>query len=245
MNANQIPESSRRNFLALAGVGSLTALTGPLPASHANQDPAMPPPAEHQLPNLPYGYDALEPHLDEETLRLHHQKHHGGALKGLNRTEKKLQEVVKSGEFEASRELARSLAYYGSSHMLHSLFWTNMTANGGGRPGAGLSKAIERDFGSWKAFRALFVAATGSAPASGWGLLAYHPVLNRLQVLQVADHENGTCWGAVPLLACDVWEHAYYLKYQNRRADWIEVFMEKLVNWEDVARRFSEATKGR
>jgi len=248
MNAVRAAQTSRRGFLGLAGVGALGALAhaslGDEVGAQEAHDEHAPGDAEHRLPDLPYAYDALEPHLDEQTLRLHHQKHHGGAVRGLNHVEEQLRRLTpKDSDFSVSRELCRGLAYYGSSHVLHSVFWTNMKPKGGGRPEGELAKAIERQFGSWDVFRPLFVAAANTAPASGWGMLAYHPVLERLQVLQVEDHQNGTTWGAIPLLVCDVWEHAYYLKYQNRRADWTEAFMNDLVNWNDVAQRFEQARK--
>ena len=237
MTTTGVPQTSRRGFLGMAGAGALAAL----PGSGAAQDKAGAARGEHVLPDLPYAYDALAPHLSEEILRVHHTKHHGGALKGLNRTEAALAQLTADGDFSQAAELARGLAYYGSSHLLHSVFWTNMQPEGGGRPEGDLAKAIERGFGSWAVFRKLFVAASNSAPGSGWGVLAYHPALERLQVLQVQDHENNLAVGAVPLLACDVWEHAYYLKYQNRRAEWTEAFMSKLVNWSDVGRRLERA----
>lgn len=234
--------TTRRSFFGVAGAGSLGLLADRLPELGSSaQLLAGQPVAEHVLPDLPYAYDALEPHLDAATLRLHHQKHHGGALRGLNRTESQLAENAEKGDFSKSRELCRALAYYGSSHELHSIFWTNMKADGGGSAEGELAKRIAEDFGSLSAFEQLFVAACNTAPASGWGMLAYHPGFDRLQVLQVADHENGVVMGTVPLLACDVWEHAYYLKYQNRRADWVKVFMAELVNWNDVAARYARA----
>lgn len=235
MNTHSSP--SRRQFFGYTGAGVLTALVADSRPGHAGRGAA-----EHVLPDLPYAHDALEPHLDAETVQLHHERHHGGAVRGLNRTEAALAQAAASGDYSGARELCSSLAYYGSSHVLHSLFWTNMKAGGGGRPEGDLAEAIARDFGSWDGFKGLFIQATNSAPAAGWGLLAYHPGLGRLQLLQVRDHENGALCGSVPLLACDVWEHAYYLKYQNRRADWTQAFVDHLINWDDVAERFAATT---
>ncbi len=147
----------------------------------------------------------------------------------------------KQGEFNDSRKLCRALAYYGSSHVLHSIFWTNMKPKGGGSAEGELAKRLKHDFGSLETFQSLFLTASNSAPASGWGMLAYHPAFDRLLVLQVEDHEKLTLWGAVPLLVCDVWEHAYYLKYQNRRKEWTSTFLEHLVNWENVGQRLAAA----
>lgn len=229
--------TSRRQFLGSAGAGAAMLGVGGTCAGISK----VPSIGAHELPDLPYEPDALEPHLDARTVELHYTKHHGGAVRGLNRTERALAEATKARDFAAARELARSVAYYGSSHVLHSIFWTNMKPGGGGSPEGELAKRIARSFGSTPAFLALFLATTNTAPASGWGVLAYHPVLDRLQVLQIADHESHVLCGAVPLLACDVWEHAYYLKYQNRRADWTRTFVERLVDWRDVEKRFAAA----
>ncbi len=166
-------------------------------------------------------------------------------MRGLNRTEKAFLEMSKSGDFSGTRKLCRDLAYYGSSHVLHSMFWTNMKppveGEPAGKPAGELADLLKRDIGSVAAFRSLFLAASNSAPASGWGMLAYHPGFDRLMVLQVEDHENGILCGAVPLIVCDVWEHAYYLKYQNRRTEWTAAFLGQLVDWKNVAERLSAA----
>ena len=234
--------TNRRQFFGLTGAGVLGLVPGieTLGASRA-RSPHARAAREHELPDLPYDYDALEPHVDEATMRLHHQKHHGGAVRGLNRTEKALAALSKSGDFAGARKLCRDLAYYGSSHVLHGIFWTNMKPSAAGEPAGELADLLKRDFGSIEAFLGLFLAATNSAPASGWGMLAYHPQLERLMVLQVEDHENGIVSGVVPLLVCDVWEHAYYLKYQNRRAEWTATFLAQLVDWENVSGRLSAA----
>lgn len=232
--------ADRRQFLGYTGLGALglaPAITG-AKTGFFTHPPVR---GDHQLPDLPYAYDALEPHVDAKTMRLHHQKHHGGALRGLNRTAKALAEASKKRDFAAAKALCRSIAYYGSSHVLHSTFWTNMKPAGGGDPKGALAKRLETEFGGIANFRGMFLAATNTAPASGWGMLGYHPVLDRMLVLQVEDHEKLTLFGVVPLLVCDVWEHAYYLKYQNRRKDWTAAFMKSLVNWDDVARRFAAA----
>jgi superoxide dismutase, Fe-Mn family len=235
--------TDRRQFLACSGLGAFSAYSalsldgGPngTPAPDAGE------PGVHELPKLPYAYDALAPHVDAQTMRLHHQKHHGGALKGLNRTEVAIVNAAKVGDFTKTRQLCRAIAYYGSSHILHSIFWTNMKAGGGGDPKGDLAKRLKSEFGSIKNFKGMFLAAANTAPASGWGMLGYHRELDRMLVLQVADHENLTLWGVVPLLVCDVWEHAYYLKYQNRRKDWTSTFVKSLVDWDDVAKRFAAA----
>ena len=235
--------ANRRQFLGYTGLGAIGVVPAIMGLTRGSAAAVTQPPVvgDHELPDLPYAYDALEPHVDKQTMQLHHQKHHGGAVRGLNRTEEGLATAMKKSDFSDARKLCRALAYYGSSHALHSVFWTNMKSKGGGEPGGDLAKRLEKDFGGVANFRGMFLAATNSAPASGWGMLAYHPGFDRTFVLQVEDHEKLTLWGVVPLLVCDVWEHAYYLKYQNRRKEWTATFMKSLVNWEDVSKRLAAA----
>jgi len=195
----------------------------------------------HELPQLPYAYDALEPHYDEQTVRLHHDIHHAGYVKGLNAAEEKTAAMLQSGDFAAAKAVCGELAFHGSGHILHSIFWTNMKAGGGGAPAGELAKAIEKQFGSYDSFKGLFLAATNAVAGSGWGILAYRKEDDALVVLQAEKHENLTQWGVAPILVLDVWEHAYYLKYQNKRPEWTKAFMEHLVNWDDVSKRLLAA----
>lgn len=195
----------------------------------------------HELPALPYAYNALEPYYDEATVRLHHDIHHAGYVKGLNTAEEKLDTMLKTGDFANAKVVAKELAFHGSGHILHSIFWTNMKPNGGGEPDGMLADAIKQNFGSYNAFRALLIATANSVEGSGWAALVYDKPNDKLVVLQSEKHENLTQWGTVPILVLDVWEHAYYLKYQNKRADWTKAFMENLVNWEDVSSRYIKA----
>ncbi len=197
----------------------------------------------HELPELPYDYNALEPHYDEQTVRLHHDVHHNGYVTGLNAAEARLAEMVKSGDFTAAKPVCKELAFHGSGHILHSIFWTNMKPGGGGHPDRTLSREIDNAFGSFDAFKGLFLAATNAVEGSGWGILAHCRETDTLHVLQAEKHENLTAWGVMPILVLDVWEHAYYLKYQNKRPDWTAAFMEHLVNWDNVAERLAAAKK--
>ena len=192
----------------------------------------------HELPALPYAYDALEPHYDEATVRLHHDKHHAAYVTGLNAAEAKLAEARTKGDFAAVQALSRQLAFHGAGHQLHTVFWTNMKAGGGGRASGDLAAQIDTDFGSFEAFLAQFKAATVAVEGSGWGLLVWNRQFAKLEVLTAMNHQNQSQWASVPLLVCDAWEHAYYLKYNNRRADWVNAFTEHLINWDDVAARF-------
>ena len=192
---------------------------------------------KYVLPSLTYDYDALEPLYDEQTLRLHHTKHHQGYVNGLNSTLAKLEKAREAEDFALIRALSRDLAFHGSGHFLHCIFWNSMTATQGEMPDE-LGTQIRKDFGSRRAFEAQFAAACNAVAGNGWGVLAYEPIADKLLVMQAENHENLAIWGAVPLLVCDVWEHAYYLKYQNNRGDWVDNFL-KLANWDYAARRFS------
>ncbi|MHB1000541.1 MAG: superoxide dismutase [Armatimonadota bacterium] len=195
----------------------------------------------HELPPLPYDYKALEPYYDEETLHLHHDKHHAAYVTGLNTAEEKVQAMLKSGDFAAARSVAGDLAFHGSGHILHSIFWTNMKPGGGGAPSGELADAINKSFGSYDAFKGLFLATSNAIQGSGWGVLAYRKMDDSLVILGAEKHENLTQWGVQPILVLDVWEHAYYLKYQNKRPEWTKAFMDNLVNWDNVAERYKAA----
>lgn len=194
----------------------------------------------HSLPPLPYAYDALEPHLDELTVRLHHDAHHKAYVDGLNNAEAKLIEARESGDFGLVKHWKRELAFHGAGHQLHTLFWENMRPDGGGPPHGAIAAQIEADFGGFGLFRKYFSTAATVVEGSGWGLLCWNRGFGRLEVLTVEKHQNLALWDTVPLLACDVWEHAYYLKYQNKRVAWVEAWW-NLVNWDDVSRRLKSA----
>jgi Fe-Mn family superoxide dismutase len=198
---------------------------------------------QHQLPPLPYAYDALEPYYDKETVMLHHDKHHAAYVTGLNAAEQAVQKMLDEGNFAAAEATARALAFHGSGHILHSIFWTNMKPGGGGEPMGGLADAIKKQFGSYDAFKKLFLQSANDVKGSGWGILAYRKMDDALVILEAQVHESLTQWGVTPILVLDVWEHAYYLKYQNRRAEWTQTFMEHLVNWDNVAERHAAAKK--
>ncbi len=195
---------------------------------------------EHTLPELPYAYNALEPHIDEATMRLHHDKHHAGYVKGLNNVEQKLAEARKAGDLGLVKHWSKELAFHGSGHFLHTMFWENMSPDGGGEPSGAFADAIKQKFGSFDAFKAHFIAATSKVEGSGWGALVYNTQTGVLEILQVEKHQNLTQWGVLPLLVLDVWEHAYYLNYQNKRGDYVNAFF-NIINWKDVEERFERA----
>ena len=196
----------------------------------------------HELPPLPYAYEALEPYYDEQTVRLHHDKHHAAYVAGLNKAEEQLAAARTSGDYALIKHWERELAFHGSGHVLHTLFWENMVPQGGGQPGGELAAQVAQDFGSFEAFKAQFTATANAVEGSGWCILAWVPTFGKLVILQIEKHQDLSLWGAVPLLIVDVWEHAYYLKYQNRRADWLSNWW-NTVNWGDVAGRFAGARK--
>lgn len=196
---------------------------------------------KYELPPLPYAYDALEPHIDAQTMRLHHDIHHLGYVNGLNNAIAKLEEARSSGDFALVKHWSREMAFHGAGHLLHVIFWNTMAPGKGGEPAdADLKAAINESFGSFDAFKKHFSAAAGAVEGSGWGILAYEPVGNRLVVLQAEKHQDLTQWTCVPLLAIDVWEHAYYLKYQNKRGEYVTNWF-NVVNWDEVARNFAAA----
>lgn len=193
-----------------------------------------------ELMPLPYDYDALEPFLGEQTLRLHHDKHHQGYVNGLNETEEKMTAAREEGDFASVRALCDALAFNYSGHLFHDIFWTNMSPDGGGEPDGDLARQIDADFGGFDAFRAQFLAAANAVQGSGWGVLAWQPLGEKLVILQAEKHQNLTQWGVQPVLVVDVWEHAYYLDYQNRRSEFTEAFFD-VINWDDVATRLDRA----
>lgn len=215
------------------GAGAETARSDSRPAFSAG---------EYMLPPLPYAYNALEPHIDEQTMRLHHDRHHAAYVAGLNKALSELASARKSGDFALVKHWGREVAFHGSGHILHCIFWENMAPNAGGEPTGDVATALSDEFGDFAAFKRQFSAAAVAVEGSGWGLLVYEPFSSRLKILQAEKHQDLTMWGCVPLLVLDVWEHAYYLKYQNRRADYVSAWW-NVVNWPDVARRLAVARR--
>jgi Fe-Mn family superoxide dismutase len=191
----------------------------------------------YTLPDLPYDVAALEPHYSAEVLELHHDKHHKAYVDGANTTFEKLGEARESGDFGTINQLEKNMAFHLSGHVLHSLFWTNMSPDGGGEPDGDLAAAVKEWFGSYDGFRAQLTEAAMNVQGSGWGALSWEPLAGRLIVEQVYDHQGNVGQGGPPLLVLDMWEHAYYLQYKNVKQDWVDAYWH-LVNWPDVAARF-------
>lgn len=197
----------------------------------------------YRLPPLPYAYNALEPLYSEQTLRIHHDKHHAAYVNGFNTAMEKLQAAREKGDYAAIRALSSDLAFNGSGHVLHTLFWHSMTPNGEQVPDS-LAKAMTASFGSVQNAQAQFAAATKAVMSNGWGALVYEPIADKLLILQVERHQDLAVWGTTPLLVCDVWEHAYYLQHQNNRGAWVDSFL-KLANWPMAAARLEQARTAR
>ncbi|MBU8879175.1 superoxide dismutase [Bacillus sp. FJAT-29790] len=196
----------------------------------------------HSLPPLPYAYDALEPYISEEIMRLHHDKHHKSYVDGLNKAENALEKARASKDFSLVKHWSRELAFHGSGHYLHTIFWNNMRPNGGGKPAGALLKQIENYFGSFEGFKKHFSEAAKQVEGVGWAILVWSPRSRHLEILQSERHMLLTQWDTIPLLVLDVWEHAYYLQYKNNRGDYVNNFW-NIVNWKDVEERFLKASE--
>ncbi|MFB6093699.1 MAG: superoxide dismutase [Halanaeroarchaeum sp.] len=192
---------------------------------------------DYELPPLPYDYDALEPHISEQVLTWHHDTHHQGYVNGWNSAEETLAENREAGTTDGSASAIRDVTHNGSGHILHTLFWNNMSPNGGGEPEGDLRERIEEDFGSYEAWRDEFEAA--AAAAGGWALLVYDTHAERLRNLVVDKHDQGALWGSHPILALDVWEHSYYYDYGPDRGSFVDAFFE-VVDWDDVADNYQD-----
>jgi Fe-Mn family superoxide dismutase len=198
--------------------------------------------AFYSLPELAYDYGALEPHLSARILELHHDKHHKAYVDGANKVLERLEAARASGDFGSINQLEKNLAFHLSGHILHSLLWKNLSPDGGEKPGGDLASAIDEYLGSFDQFRAQVTEAATNVQGSGWAALSWEPVGHRLIVEQVYDHQGNIGQGGPPLLVLDMWEHAYYLQYENRKTEWVEAYW-NLVNWPDVEGRFEKARR--
>ena len=198
----------------------------------------------YSLPELPFAYDALEPHIDARTMEIHHGKHHNGyvtkvnaALEGCDLGEKSIEDLIAdlSSVPEAARGAVRN---NGGGHANHSLFWSVMSADGGGEPTGELADAINAELGSFDGFKEKFAAAAGTRFGSGWAWLSVDN--GKLVVESTPNQDNPLMEGRTPILGLDVWEHAYYLNYQNRRPDYVGAFF-NVIDWNAVAARYAAA----
>lgn len=197
---------------------------------------------EYRLPDLTYDYGALEPHISGRIMELHHDKHHATYVQGANSTLEQLDEARHKSDFTRLAALERSLAFNLSGHVLHSLFWQNLVPKGGGRPDGELDEALTRDFGGFDQFKQQLTKAAGSIMGSGWAALVWEPLGRRLLTTQIYDHQSNLSQAGIPLLVLDAWEHAFYLQYENRKAEFFEAVW-NVWNWKDVAERYRAARK--
>lgn len=194
----------------------------------------------YTLPQLKYDYAALEPHVSGKILELHHGRHHAAYVKGANDTLDALAESRSKKDFSRIPALERALAFHISGHVLHSIFWQNLTPGGGGQPTGALAAQIDADFGSFDLFKAQLNAAAATIMGSGWGALVWEPVSKRLITTQIYDHQAQVPQGSLPLLVVDAWEHAFYLQYGPDKAKFFESLW-NIWNWADVSARFESA----
>ena len=197
----------------------------------------------YTLPELDYAYDALEPHISAEIMELHHTKHHANYVAGANAALEALQKAREEGTIGAQvTALSKNLAFNLGGHTNHSIFWKNLSPNGGGQPTGALAEAIDRDFGSFDAFKDQFKAAALGLQGSGWAVLGFDHIAGRLVIEQMTDQQGNLSINLTPLLMLDMWEHAFYLQYKNVKADYVEAVW-NVFNWDDVAARFDAASK--
>ena len=195
----------------------------------------------YTLPELPYDYSALAPHISGQIMELHHSKHHQAYVTGANTALEQLEDARESGDLANVNKLEKDLAFNLGGHLNHSIFWQNLSPDGGGEPEGELAAALDDSFGSFEKFQAHFTATALGVQGSGWAVLAWDHLGRKPLVFQLFDQQGNAPLGVTPLLQLDVWEHAYYLDYKNVRADYVKAFWE-IANWADVSRRFSDAS---
>jgi superoxide dismutase, Fe-Mn family len=202
---------------------------------------------KYELPPLPYAYDALEPHIDARTMEIHHTKHHQTYTDKLNAALEKCPPEIQEKDIVdiltnldgVPADQKSAINFNGGGFDNHRIFWNNMKANGGGEPGGSIGDAINKSFGSFSEFKEKFSSTTALIQGSGWGWLAYNPSTKKAEYKSMPNQTSPRTEGLIPLLGCDVWEHAYYLKYQNKRPDYISAWW-NVVNWGDVESRFGK-----
>ena len=200
---------------------------------------AMP---KYTLPDLSYDYGALEPHVSGKIMQLHHDKHHLAYVNGANTATEGLAEARSKNDFAKIAALEKALAFHTSGHVLHSLFWQNLAPKAGGEPTGTLAEQINRDLGSFAAFKSQLTNAAMTIMGSGWAALAWEPVAKRLVTTQIHDHQSENTMGGVPIMVLDAWEHAWYLQYMNEKGKFFEAVW-NVWNWDDIAPRLAQAKK--
>ena len=194
----------------------------------------------YTLPELPYDYAALEPHISGRIMELHHDRHHAAYVTGANAALEKLRAAREAGDHAAINLHEKNLAFNLGGHINHSIFWKNLSPNGGGEPEGDLAEAIKDSFGSFDAFKAQFTAAALGIQGSGWAVLAHDSVSGRLVTFQMFDQQGNVPVGTIPLFQVDMWEHAFYLDYLNVKADYVKAIW-NIANWQDAGERLAAA----
>jgi Fe-Mn family superoxide dismutase len=195
---------------------------------------------DYVLPQLEYDYGVLEPHISGRIIELHYSKHHKAYVDGANKALEQLAEARQKGNLETAGQIAQTLAFNVSGHVLHSIYWRNMAPKAGGRPSGELAQLLDQHFGGFDPFRQQLTKTAAGIMGSGWAALMWDTLSSQLVITQIHDHQSSTIQGAVPLLVLDVWEHAYYLQYRNERAKYLEAIW-NVWNWDDVAARLAKA----
>ena len=194
----------------------------------------------YTLPDLPYDYSALAPHISGRIMELHHSKHHQAYVTGANNALEQLAEARESGNLANVNKLEKDLAFNLGGHINHSVFWKNMSPDGGGQPEGEVAAAIDEFFGSFEGFQKQFNEAANGLQGSGWSMLVWDTLGQRLNINQLFDQQGNLPVGQLPVLQLDMWEHAFYLDYKNVKAKYVDAWW-NVVNWDDVARRFEAA----
>ena len=194
----------------------------------------------YTLPDLDYDYGALAPHIAPEIMELHHSKHHAAYVAGANTALEQLAEARANGSFGAVNKLEKDLAFHLGGHINHSVFWKNMSPEGGGEPDGEVAAAIDEFFGSFEAFQGQFGAVANGIQGSGWAMLVWDPLGQRLNINQLFDQQANVPVGQLPVLQLDMWEHAFYLQYKSVKGDYVKAWW-NVVNWADVAARLEKA----
>ena len=241
----------RRHFLYLLGIGASTFTLES--CAFASQNTSSSKISQNtsgtiELPPLPYDYDALEPHIDARTMQFHHDKHHAGYVKNLNAAlakypqlqQKSVEELLENLK-EIPTEVRNTIRNNGGGHVNHSMFWKIMKPNGGGEPTGAIANAINDNFGSFAQLKSQFNEAGAKRFGSGWAWLVFNKN-GKLEVMSTGNQDSPFSEGKYPIMGNDVWEHAYYLNYQNRRKDYLEAWW-NLINWDEVNKRFEDGKR--
>ncbi len=194
----------------------------------------------YTLPELDYDYAALEPHISAQIMELHHTKHHNAYVVGANTALEKLAEARETGNFAAVNKLEKDLAFHLGGHINHSVFWKNMSPDGGGEPTGEVAAAIDEYFGSFDGFKKQFNEVANGIQGSGWSMLVWDTLGQRLNINQLFDQQGNLPVGQLPILQLDMWEHAFYLQYKNVKGDYVNAWW-NVVNWDNVSERLAKA----